>query len=90
MYEVGVLYEALIQVGVNPRQADEMFIWECAMVLGVGREDEAETETTPATPAPTRAIAHGRDLLRQRLAAANGEGPPPEVEAVNPDSLRML
>lgn len=76
-------YEALqLLRGISPREADELEIWEVAVLLGVGKEEKKE-DGSPSSP--------GRyDHLHKRLRHSRGEGPKPEPEPMDPQTLRAL
>lgn len=87
---------------VAPRDADELEIWEIAVLLGHadelddpddpdGRHRRRRNGHTPdvASARADRAAA-ARARNRARLAAARGDGPPPEAEPVDPGTLRQL
>lgn len=88
MYEVVQVYEALmIARNIDPRTADEMYLYECAVALGVGRE---ESKDAPTTGSMTDARHRARALNRARLAHARGEGPAPEVRSIRPEDLEIV
>lgn len=63
------LYRSMARVGVpNPRDVDELYIWECAVLLGTEEPQEDR-------------FAHLRADIQYRAARAayeSGEGPPPD------------
>lgn len=65
---------------LSPRDVDELYIWEIAILLGVG------DELTPSEEPPMSK----KELLRQRLAYSRGQGPKPEAKAINPTSFNSL
>lgn len=84
--DVASAYEALYRThGTLPREADELFIWEVAVLLGVHRQDD---DTGRPTARASR--ADKRRLLRERVAHARGQGPPPEPRPVDPDQLNAM
>jgi hypothetical protein len=88
LIEDGSVIHALTQVSdgrISPRDADELEIWEIAVVLGHARE-LASPEDRHAADATERAAARNQ----ARLAAARGEGPPPEAEPLDPAAFAQL
>lgn len=77
--EFAPLYDAASQRGFTPQAVDEMEIWQLASVLGLARE-----------PDPTDRQAPQRDLIAERVAAARGEAPTPEPDAVDPGIAPLL
>lgn len=66
------LYREMAKVGMpNPRDVDNLYIWECAVLLGVDGQGRGSTDQ----------YAHLRADVAYRAARAayeNGEGPPPD------------
>lgn len=78
--DVATVYEALFPY-LTPRQADELYIWEIAILLGVHHDDDDDTDAdTDAGPDPRSDKSR---LIRQRIAHARGEGPAPEPMPVD-------
>lgn len=87
--DVAGVYEALWRVSqgsMGPRQADELEIWEVAILLGVHRTEEDDDK--PAKP--KSAADHRRELLRQRWAHHKGEGPAPEPKPMSAEELAQI
>jgi hypothetical protein len=79
---VAVLYDALAELrGIGPREADELEIWECATLLGVGK-----AAADPRHSSAQRR-ARGVSLLAQRMANAHDPGFQPSVQPVDPRQL---
>lgn len=66
------LYRSMAKVGMpNPRDVDQLYIWECAVLIGTDREDGQDEGR----------YAHLHADIRYRAARAayeSGEGPPPD------------
>lgn len=87
--EFASLYYLFNQRGISAEQVDEYEIWETAAAFGLHRPpDEIEAERRELEAAHGSQMGRGRSgaggpsapnltLLRQRLAAARGQGPPP-------------
>lgn len=69
-----------------PTDADAMELWQIAVLLGLSDEVRAPTEPGDAKEQRTRS----RDLLRQRMAHARGQGPKPEARPVDPVAFNQL
>ncbi len=63
------LYRELNKLGIGPRDVDRLTFWECAVLLGVGSEDEASTVRSVATDS--------KAMLKARVAAAKAGAPEP-------------
>jgi hypothetical protein len=95
------VYHALWQASmgrVTPRDADELEIWEIAVLLGHAHEldtpEEGRKRRTghgldPAAARRQRAAA-AAERNRLRLAASRGEAPAPEAEPVDTGTLHQL
>lgn len=95
------MYHALWQAStghVTPRDADELEIWEIAVLLGHAHELDTPEERRkrrtghgldPAAARRQRAAA-AAERNRLRLAASRGEGPAPEADAVDAGTLHQL
>lgn len=70
---------------VTPRVVDEMTMWEIAVVLGVSDECSPKDAAAPSDSDPT-----GREMMRRRLAHAQGLGPKPEAPAIDPATFQAL
>lgn len=72
---------------MGPRDADQLYIWEIAVLLGHAKElgDDAKER---AVRDDFRAAAIERN--RQRLQHAQGKGPKPVARAVSSDQLNQL
>ncbi|MBV6448517.1 hypothetical protein [Nitrosomonas sp.] len=83
------LYRAMAATaGFTPRQVDELALWECAAVLGVGWGDAASTRRGGGQDS---FAARSKALIRRRLAHARGQAPPPEPVAAGdatPETMR--
>jgi len=76
----------MAQLGMSPPTVDEMYVWQAAVLLGA---DLPEDATTP-DGTPASGDDDGRELLRQRVAHARGEGPKPEARPVDPAAVQAL
>src|SRR5690606_4941175 len=88
VYDVAVLYEALADArNMGPREVDELFLWECAVLLKVHRPAK---DGDDATPAPKDSRAERLERLKARVAHARGEGPKPEADVMTADALTEI
>lgn len=70
-------------MGIAPRQADEMEVWEVASVLGMARPPDQQ-----ATQGDVR--SEGAKLIEERMRRhAMGLPPPGEAEAIAPSETEL-
>lgn len=73
---------------MTPADVDAAEVWQVASALGLGRE-RTDPDEVPDT-ATGRGLPSSRDLLRQRVAAAKGQAPPPEAAPLGRDGTALL
>lgn len=81
------VYAALASRGINPREADDMEIWEVAAVFGLDEEDKSKPTTERVAG---RVDPESFRLIKERMAHAAGLGPKPEVRATDPSALGIF
>lgn len=78
--ELAEIHEALIERGVTPREADELYLWEIAVLLGAHRPEVAVAGS-----------AGPSDLVRARIAhAQNPTNPAPVPQPAGPEATELL
>lgn len=83
------IYHALFTVSqgrIGPRDADEMLIWEIAVLLGVSKELESESDSSASDDWQARGV----ELARQRAAYARGEGEKPEARPLSKSAFAAM
>lgn len=94
--DVASVYEALFlrsHGNIGPRQADQLFMWEAAILLGVHHPaKEEDQDQPPREPRHQRRKSTGppgdyHRLLIERDLHARGLGPPPEPKPITADEL---
>lgn len=72
------VYRECLKVGLNPRDVDELHLWEVAVMLGADVEHDPAREEDPHA------------LLRARLAHAEGRAPKPEAAPMTQIDFQAL
>jgi hypothetical protein len=93
----GLLDEAQIYDGmwrggqVLPRDVDELYIWEIAVLCGLDEEIDRTEKQKDAAPARRgRRNDDPHEYLRARLAYSKGHGPKPVARSIDPDAFAAL
>lgn len=76
---------------MGPRETDELYIWEIALLLGHASELESAEGDDAKAPLPSDGgmsfIERATMMAEQRLAAAEGRGPGPTAAPVDPSTF---
>ena len=81
----GELYRILARIGINPREADEMELWEIGSILLPDAE-----ESTSRGSMPDDFKQSSRELLAARLRHAQGQGPKPEPAVTDRSAMTLM